>query len=98
MTQHEDVARTPDGTVKLKVAGGSNSAKVAGAIAKYMGEGNRVLLLAMGAGAVNQAVKAVAIARGMTAPQGWNLTVTPGFSDEVVDGVRKTAIVLIVHK
>lgn len=90
-TQHERVQHTEEG-VLLKVAGGSNSSKVAGAIVKYMNEGHGVSLVAMGAGAVNQAVKAIAIARGMAAPQGWNLSCIPGFSDENVDGITKTAI------
>jgi len=96
-TQQESTQRTDDG-VQLKVAGGSNSSKVAGAIVKYMNEGAVVSLVAMGAGAVNQAVKAIAIARGMAAPQGWNLFCIPGFSDENVDGVTKTAIVFHVKR
>lgn len=76
----------------LRVAGGSNPAKVAGAVVKNMEEGKVVFLSAMGAGAVNQAVKAICIARGMAAPQGKDLYVVPGFIDEVVEGVKKTAI------
>lgn len=90
-TQQEDIIKTKKGT-ELKVAGGSSSAKVAGAIINYMREGNRVSLIAMGAGAVNQAVKAICIARGMMAPQGINLSCVPGFADENVDGIKKTAI------
>lgn len=83
-------------SIELRVAGGSPSAKVAGAIVKYLDEGYSVSLLSMGAGAVNQAVKAVCIARGMAAPKGWNLAVIPGFVDEEIDGVPKTAIRLVV--
>jgi len=82
----------------LKVAGSSSSSKVAGAIVKYMNEGCVVTLIAMGAGAVNQAVKAIAIARGMAAPQGWDLACIPGFSDELVDGIKKTAITFKVTR
>lgn len=90
-TQQEEIAKTPKGT-ELKVAGGSNAAKVAGALVNYLKEGNKVSLIAMGAGAVNQAVKAICIARGMCAPQGIDLSCVPGFADEDVDGVKKTAI------
>ena len=90
---------TPDdGTIELRVAGGSPSTKVAGAIIKYLQEGREVTLIAMGAGAINQMVKAVAISRGMGATHGWDLKVIPCFSDEMVDGVKKTAIRLIVVK
>lgn len=82
----------------LKVANGSPAPKVAGSIVKNMEEGKRVVLLAMGAGAVNQAVKAIAIARGMAAPKGWNLSCIPAFTDEDVEGVVKTAIKFIVVK
>jgi len=91
-TQKEDTAVENDGQIVLKVASGSQSSKVAGALVKYMQEGRVVSLLAMGAGAVNQAVKAICIARGMAAPQGWNLSFVPGFVDEMVGGVQKTAI------
>ncbi len=91
-TQHEETTEEDDGGMILKVASGSQSSKVAGALVKYMQEGRVVSLLAMGAGAVNQAVKAICIARGMAAPQGWNLSVVPGFVDETVDGAKKTAI------
>lgn len=91
---HTQVEETVDtGTeIVLKVASGSPAPKVAGALVKYMQEGRVVSLLAMGAGAVNQAVKAICIARGMVGPQGWNLSFIPGFSDEMVGGVSKTAI------
>jgi len=90
-TQHESVKETDSGT-ELRVASGSDCKKVAGALVKYLQEGNKVSLLAMGAGAVNQAVKAVAVARGMAAPYGWNLSTIPGFVDEVVDGSPRTAM------
>lgn len=90
-TQQDEVV--VDGKhVTLKVAGGSPPAKVAGSIVKNLDEGKVVDMIAMGAGAVNQAVKAIAIARGMAAPQGWNLSTIPSFTDEIVDGEKKTAI------
>jgi stage V sporulation protein S len=85
-----------DNFVLLRVAGGSNSSKVAGALFKYLEEGNDVSLIGMGAGAVNQMVKAVAIARGIAAPHGYNLSCIPAFRDEIVNGVSKTAIVVSI--
>jgi len=96
-TAVETETEYPDKT-ELRVAGGSAAAKVAGALVKNMQEGKRVQLLAMGAGAVNQAVKAICIARGMVAPYGWNLNCIPGFVDEYVNGQHRTAIKLYVQK
>ena len=84
----------------LKVAANSDVGKVAGAIVKFMGEGARVELSAIGAGAVNQAVKAVAVARGMSAPSGHNLYCIPSFHNEVFSregpAAMKTTIKLAV--
>jgi stage V sporulation protein S len=93
-TQQDDNADS----MELRVAGGSPAAKVAGAIVKYMQEGKDVSLVSMGAGAVNQAVKAVAIARGMGASYGWDLKVIPCFVDEIAGGIKKTAVRMIVVK
>jgi stage V sporulation protein S len=84
--------------MELRVAGGSPSSKVAGALIKFIQEGKNVSLISMGAGAVNQAIKAVAIARGMGASYGWDLKIIPCFADEMADGIKKTAIRLIVVK
>lgn len=64
----------------LRVAAGSNPQQVASAIAHSIYETRACKIRAVGAGAVNQAVKAIAIARGYTAPRGLNLTCVPGFS------------------
>ena len=82
--------------IVLKVASSSNPSSVAGALVKNMQEGKDVEFLAVGAGAVNQAVKAVAIARGYVSPQGVDITVKPGFEDVEIEGKKKTAIKLIV--
>jgi stage V sporulation protein S len=95
MKTHQDDALDD---IELRVAGGSQASKVAGALVKYLVEQKNVTLLAMGAGAVNQMIKAVAIARGMGATHGWDLKVIPCFADEVADGSRKTAIRLVVVK
>ena len=82
----------------LKVSSKSNPTDVAGAIAGILRDNKdqAVELRAIGAGAVNQSVKAIAIARGYVAPSGMNLVVTPGFLDVEIDGEERTAIKLVV--
>jgi stage V sporulation protein S len=64
----------------LRVGAGSNPQAVASAIAHSVYETRTAKIRAVGAGAVNQAVKAIAIARGYTAPRGLDLVCVPGFS------------------
>jgi stage V sporulation protein S len=80
----------------LRVSAGSNPQAVASAIAHSIYETRSCKLRAVGAGAVNQAVKAIAIARGYTAPRGLDLSCIPGFSSiESHDG-QISAIVFSV--
>ena len=81
----------------LKVSSKSNSSSVAGALANVFKDNNIVEIQAVGAGAINQAIKAIAIARGFVAPSGKNLVCTPAFSDISIDGEERTAIKLIVE-
>lgn len=64
----------------LRVGAGSNPQSVASAIAHAVYEQQTVKLRAVGAGSVNQAVKAIAIARGYVAPRGYDLICKPGFT------------------
>ncbi|MCM1131824.1 MAG: stage V sporulation protein S [Roseburia sp.] len=80
----------------LKVSTKSKPSSVAGALANVFKGKNQVQLQAIGAGAINQAIKAIAIARGYVAPIGKDLIVVPAFSDILIDGEEKTAIKLIV--
>jgi len=64
----------------LRVGAGSNPQSVASAIAHAIYDKKEVDMRAVGAGAVNQAVKAIAIARGYVAPRGMDLTCVPGFA------------------
>lgn len=83
----------------LKVSSKSNPNSVAGAIAGAIRENGSVELQAIGAGAVNQTVKAVAIARGYTASGGTDLRCIPAFSEAIVkrdDDKEVTAIKFIV--
>ena len=76
----------------LKVSSKSSPASVAGAIAGMMKDGVPVEIQSVGAGAVNQAVKAIAISRGFLSPVGIELVCVPSFADIVIDGEYRTAI------
>ena len=81
----------------LKVSTKSNPNSVAGALATIIKEKNIVEIQAVGAGAINQAVKAIAIARGFVAPSGRDIVCVPAFTDIEIDGEERTAIKLIVQ-
>lgn len=76
----------------LKVSSKSSPASVAGAIAGMIKDGVPVEIQAVGAGAVNQAVKAIAISRGFLSPVGIEIACIPSFADIVIDGEYRTAI------
>ena len=81
----------------LKVSTKSNPNSLAGALAAILKEKSLVEIQAIGAGAINQAVKAVAIARGFVAPSGKDIVCIPAFTDIQIDGEERTAIKLIVQ-
>ena len=82
----------------IKVSSKSAPQKVAGALANLFRESNdSVEMQAIGAGALNQAVKAVAIARGFVAPAGVDLICIPAFAEVEVEGEDRTGIKLIVE-
>lgn len=81
----------------LKVSSKSNPNSVAGALAGVLREKSSAEIQAIGAGALNQAVKAIAIARGFVAPSGMDLVCVPAFTDINIEGDQKTAIKLIVE-
>ena len=81
----------------LKVSTKSNPNSVAGALAAIIKEKSIVEVQAVGAGAINQAVKAVAIARGFVAPSGVDLVCIPAFAEVEVEGEDRTGIKLIVE-
>jgi stage V sporulation protein S len=81
----------------LKVSTKSNPNSVAGALAAIIKEKNIAEIQAVGAGAINQAVKAIAIARGFIAPSGKDIICVPAFTDIQIDGEERTAIKLIVQ-
>ena len=80
----------------LKVSSKSNPNSVAGALAGVIRETGTAEIQAIGAGALNQAIKAIAIARGFLTPSGTDLVCIPAFSDVVIDGEERTAIKLTI--
>lgn len=81
----------------LKVSAKSRSTAVAGAIAGTVRETGRAEAQAIGAGAVNQAIKAVAIARGFLALDGIDVICIPTFTEVEIGGQERTAVKLIVE-
>lgn len=81
----------------LKVSAKSNPNSVAGALAGVLRERGIAEIQAVGAGAINQAIKAVAIARGFVAPSGMDLVCIPAFTEISINGEERTAIRLIVE-
>lgn len=81
----------------LRVSTKSQPKSVAGAIAAMINDYQRAEVLAVGAGAVNQAIKAIAITRGFLAPRGIDIVVIPAFTNVDIDGVTRTSIKLLVE-
>jgi stage V sporulation protein S len=81
----------------LKVSADSKPKAVAGALAAVLREKGSVEVQAVGAGAVNQAVKAIAITRGFVAPNGIDLIAIPAFTKVEIEGEERTAIRFLVQ-
>jgi stage V sporulation protein S len=81
----------------LRVSASSNPQSVASAIAHAIYEKGTCKIRAVGAGPVNQAVKAIAIASGYTAPRGISLVCIPGFQSVEINGESISAIVFKVN-
>lgn len=81
----------------LKVSANSKPKAVAGALAAVLRAHGSAEVQAVGAGAVNQAVKAIAIARGYVAPNGIDLVSIPAFAEIDIDGEERTAIKFLVQ-
>ena len=81
----------------LRVSAKSKPNTVAGAVAGVIREDGIVELQTVGAAALNQAIKAIAIARGFLTPSGIDLVCVPSFSDIEIEGAERTAIRLLVH-
>ncbi len=81
----------------IKVSARSRSTAVAGAIAGVVRESKKAEVQAIGAGAVNQAIKAVAIARGYLALDGIDVICIPSFTEVAIDDQERTAVRLLVE-
>ncbi len=81
----------------LKVSSKSNPNACAGAMAGVLRQAGAVEVQVVGAGALNQAVKAIAIARGYVAPAGIDLVCVPTFAEIDINGDHRTAIRLLVE-
>lgn len=89
----EDVGPYKEGKADIiKVSARSRSTAVAGAIAGVMRQHNFAEVQAIGAGAVNQAVKALAIARGYLEGDEIDIVSTPYFTEVDIDGQERTAV------
>ena len=82
----------------LRVSSKSEPKSVAGAIAAILRNGDTVEVNAIGAAAVNQAVKSIAVARGYVAPNGIDLISIPAFNQIEVDGNERTSIRFTIEK
>ena len=82
----------------LKISSKSNPNSVAGAIAGGLQENKRVELQAIGAGAVNQSMKAIAIARSFVAASGVDLLCIPAFCTVIVENEEKTGMKFIINE
>lgn len=80
----------------IKVSAKSRTASVAGAVAGVMRETGRAEVQAIGAGAVNQALKAIAIARGYLLEEGQDIVCVPSFVDVLIEDAERTALRLLV--
>lgn len=81
----------------IKVSAHSSVNAVAGAIANMVREKGEAEIQVVGAGALNQAVKAMIIARGYVAPSGINLVCIPAFTEIMINGAERTAIRLMIE-
>ncbi len=96
VTQHPDLQ--PGEVEVLKVSGNSRPSSVAGAIAGVIRQAQRVEVQSIGAGATNQAVKAIAIARGYLISSGIDIMCIPAFIDVTIENEERTAIKLLVER
>jgi stage V sporulation protein S len=84
--------------MEFKVSSKSNPNSVAGAIIGASNENKEIILVCVGAGAVNQAIKAVAISRGYAAPSGIDFSISPSFKTIYINDDEVSAVSLKINK
>ena len=82
----------------LKVSSKSNPSRVAGAIANIFREDKCLEIQTIGAGSLNQAIKAIIIARSSSISNGFDIASYPHFSEVVISGEEKTSIDIVLKK
>lgn len=92
----DTAAPAPRRSDELRVASGTPPAELATAVSRALADGKHPVLRAIGAGAVNQAVKGIAIAASQVALRGQNLVCRPGFVNGKIDDQDRTIIVFYV--
>ncbi len=83
---------------QIKVATQSSPTSVAGAISSIIRNQDYLDVDTVGAGSLNQAIKAIAIARGYLVPSGIDLVILPSFKEIEIEGKEKTAVRLHIEK
>jgi stage V sporulation protein S len=81
----------------IKVSANSRTAAVAGAIAGVIREHHRAVVQAIGAGAVNQSIKALVLATGYLRNDGINISCVPEFADVTIEDKVRTAIRIVIE-
>lgn len=84
--------------MEFKVSSKSNPNSVAGAIIGASNENKEIILVCVGAGAVNQAIKAVAISRGYAAPSEIDFSISPSFKTIYINDDEVSAVSLKINK
>ncbi len=96
-TLHSSNGDSPKTLNIIKVSARSRTAAVAGAIAGVMRDSQHAEVQAIGAGAVNQAIKAIVIAKGYLAEEGVHIACIPSFVDVDIDDQERTAIRFVIE-
>lgn len=84
--------------IELKVSSKTNPSSLAGAIASLLKEGKTINIKTIGAGALNQAMKGITIAKGFVVVQGIEICCIPSFYSTEIDEQEISAIMILVER